>query len=131
MPSSRALARRGQWRRGHAVGADRERVRQFAEQRQHNGAGTGAEIDDAPGAGARARAIDHRERLFDQRLGFGRGTSTAGDSARRKPQNSLKPVMRATGSRASRRAVSASIRPRSASSSARSPARTRPRMVET
>ncbi len=109
------------------VGADRKSIRQFGEQREHDRTGTGAEIGDAPGARRAVRSDLLPPASVSTTVSVsGRGTSTAGDSARRKPQNSLTPVMRATGSRASRRAVSASMRPSSASSRARALSRTRP-----
>ena len=75
---------RGRKRRRVAVGADREGVRQFAEQREHDGAGAGAEIGDtqrdAPRARPAATAASARSTTVSV---SGRGTSTAGESAKR------------------------------------------------
>ena len=108
--AARALRARDRERRRIAVGADRDGVRQFGEQRKQDRAGAGAEIGDAQRARARRRRGRCAASAASTTVSVsGRGTSTAGETASGRPQNSLTPMMRATGSPASRRATSASM----------------------
>ena len=95
------------------IGADAEGFRQFGQQREQERARAGAEIGDAQRA-ATARFGSSAASAASTTVSVsGRGTSVSALSRSGSPQNSLRPRMRATGSRASRRAASAAMAPAS------------------
>ena len=87
------------------VGADAGRVRQFGQERQQERARAGAEIGDAQRAAARPAFVDRGERCLDHGLGLRPRHQRGLETRSGRPQNSLPPTMRATGSRSSRRAA--------------------------
>ena len=104
-PKTHGIVARDRERVGTDVGGDAEGVRQLAQQREQERARSGAEIGEPQGPPARTLGVDQRERHFHH--GFGlrprhqRCRRRAGSPAPRIP---CTPTMRATGSRASRRA---------------------------
>ena len=93
-----------------SVGADAERIRQLGQKREQDRAAADAEIGDAKRRVRAPPRVDGGERGLDHRLGFRpRHQRRRHDAQSARLQNSLVPMMRATGSRASRRAPSAAI----------------------